>query len=135
MMDKESPFNTPSPIAKRNLMEMGALSKMPKYSAHSNQYKERASRLVKMMIKCSLPVSLFNKTGFVEWLEYIDPSFSVPCEYTIKTNYLVNFTLFVENKLRTILEPIKHVNISLDLWSDATLRSFNGIIVHGKKIL
>jgi hypothetical protein len=44
----------------------------------------RSGKLVKMLVKCMLPISIVDNPGFREFINYIDPSFTIPSRKTIK---------------------------------------------------
>ena len=77
-----------------------------------------------------LPISLIITKGFTEFLSILDPYFNVPNFTTVKRKIRgINFIL--EEKIKMLLKKVSHVNISIDIWSDATMRSFVGYMVQG----
>ena len=63
-------------------------------------------------LKCMIPIpiSIVESEGFIEYIKYLDPSFSMPTRPTIKKNCTCN---------------------AMDAWTDAAARPFNGFIVQG----
>ena len=53
--------------------------------------------------------------GFRDFIQHLDPCFSMPCI----------------SKIKDTLKNVRYPNVSIDGWSDATLRSFNGYTVQG----
>ena len=87
--------------------------------------------LVKMLIELSLPISLVDRAPFKRFISVFDPAFNVPSRNTIKIGILPEMMSAVESKLKELLAQIEWVNVSVDGWSDATLRCFNGYIAQG----
>jgi hypothetical protein len=78
-----------------------------------------------------LPITIVDNENFKEYINYLDPSFTIPQGYTVKHTVLKELTCTVYENLIKKLDTIPHINIALDLWSDATCRGFNGINIHG----
>ena len=64
-------------------------------------------------------------------MNQLDPQFSIPNVYTLKYGALTSLMLEVNNQIEQELSKIPYCNISLDLWSDAIMRSFNAVICQG----
>lgn len=77
------------------------------------------------------PISIVEKEGFRDFIEFLEPSFSIPTRYRVKESGLPNLKVLVENKIKQELAQLNSINISLDGWSDAIMRSFNGYIAQG----
>ena len=84
-----------------------------------------------MLIKCMLPISLVENEAFREFVSYLDPSFNIPSRHTVKETGLKELCSRVTEQIRKILMTISFITISIDLWSDACLRGFNGFIAQG----
>lgn len=56
----------------------------------------------------------------------------MPTRFKIKESGLPDLKKSVEDKIKSELSRIQSINISLDGWSDAIKRSFNGFIAQGK---
>ena len=78
-----------------------------------------------------LPISIVENKSFRDFLSYLDPSFTIPCRNTVRETGLGDLKLKVIDKIKKILMKMPFINISLDLWSDACLRGFNGFIAQG----
>ena len=109
----------------------GHFAKQAKYSLHSCVQNERRTRLTKMLVKCMLPITIVDNENFKEYINYLDPSFTIPQAYTVKHTVLKELTCTVYENLIKKIDTMPHINIALDLWSDATCRGFNGINIHG----
>lgn len=78
-----------------------------------------------------LPPSLVNNEGFRDFISYLDPSFNIPTRSKIKDTGMPSLKGVVQNEIKEVLKNIDYVNISTDLWTDATVRPFNGYICQG----
>lgn len=123
----ETSIDSPS----KKLLDMGALSIHPKFGPESILHHERLLKIVTMLVKCMLPVSLVENPAFRDYIVYIDPSFQMPCVTTVKEKGLVVLERKVNEAIKTRLRDIPWVNVSLDLWSDAVMRPFNGFVCQG----
>jgi hypothetical protein len=81
-----------------------------------------------------LPISIEEKEGFRELIEYLEPIFLMPTRFKVK-ELLKGMKLFLEEMIRNELALMDSVNISLDGWSDAIMRCFNGFIAQSKLII
>jgi hypothetical protein len=102
-----------------------------KYHHRSFLQKERFTALVKMLVKCMLPISFVETEGFYEWLSVVDPCFRVPTSYTIRETGIPSARKVMIDKMRQSLNDIKYPNVSLDGWSDAGMKPFMGYMVQG----
>ena len=84
-----------------------------------------------MLVKCMLPTSIVENEGFKEWVEYMDPCFSLPTRHTIKVTGLPTLRSFVNQVNTDILKDIPWPNVSCDGWGDDVIRSWNGYYVQG----
>lgn len=87
--------------------------------------------MVKFIVKCMLPISIVEKDGFRELMHYLEPSYRIPTRNKLRGTDLPSMKTTIENKIKLELKQFDSLNVSLDGWSDAILRSFNGFIVQG----
>jgi hypothetical protein len=99
-----------------------------RYGPNSLMQKERTTALIHFLIKCMLPVSIVINKAFVVFMSLFDPYFNVPSITTVKRK-MRGINLNLAEKIKTVLKSVSHVNISIDIWSDATMRSFVGYMV------
>ena len=64
-------------------------------------------------------------------IEFLEPSCNVPSRYRVKHSGLTEMKSIIENKIIKELKTFDSINISLDGWSDRTMRCFNGYIAQG----
>ena len=67
-----------------------------------------------MLIKCMLPISLVERDGFREYIQYVDPSFNIPTRSRIKETGLPEIKKSIDKYLKSLLEKLETLNISLD---------------------
>ena len=91
----------------------------------------RTFALVKMLVCLMLPVSIIESRAFREFMSVFDPSFNCPTRHTVKTSGLGSLWDKVDFKIRALLNSMTYVNISVDGWSDAAIRCYNGYIAQG----
>ena len=72
-----------------------------------------------------LPLSLVEDKAFIEFVNYLDPSFSMPTRKTIKSSGIPQLKDDVLKQLKNKLNNIKYPNASVDGWSDASARKFD----------
>ena len=81
-----------------------------------------------IVVKLMIPLSFNESRHWIEWIQILDPDFNVPTVQTIKAS-LYTIAKDIEYKTTLQLKSIDYVNVSVDDWSDATNRSFNGYVV------
>ena len=84
-----------------------------------------------MLTRCMLPISIVENEGFKEYIEFLDPSFQMPSRRRIKEFGLPNLKIRLQSKIKDCLKSIPWINASVDLWTDAAVRPFNGYIAQG----
>ena len=122
----DSPNITPT-----NLLTSGSIAVQNKFNISGQTQRERLIKLNKMIVKCMLPISIVESAGFKEYIQYIDPSFTMPNRETIKRSSLPYLVQEVQVKIKNILINIEFPNVSTDGWTDASMRPYNGYICQG----
>lgn len=93
--------------------------------------KARTEAMTKMLVRLMIPMSVIESDAWKDYMGYIDPSYNVPTVQTVKVSGLVPMVKKVEEDIKNLLSEMKYVNVSVDGWSDATNRCFNGYICQG----
>ena len=106
-------------------------SPVVKYKYNSPIQTERVYRLMKMITGLMLPVSIVEKEPFREYINFIDPSFAIPSRSSVKNTILPQLKSTCQNKIKNILNNIPSLNTSMDAWTDAAARPFNGFVAQG----
>ena len=84
-----------------------------------------------MIIKCMLPISLVEKEGFKQYVEFLDPSFRIPTRWKIKESGLPELIKEVNDKIKLVISNLSSCNISQDGWTDPLTRCFTGSLLQG----
>ena len=79
-----------------------------------------------------LPISIVERPGFKRYVEFLDPSFTMPTRQRIRDTGLPDLKEAVEQRIRSVFGDIEWLNISLDGWTDGIYRCFNGYTAQGK---
>ena len=77
------------------------------------------------------PISIVEKEGFREFVDYLEPSYFMPTRFTVKNKSLPLMKKEIENKIIRELDGINSLNIILDGWSNQLKRCFNGYAAQG----
>ena len=101
------------------------------FSSFKRFYIFRYNRLLKMLVRCMLPLSLVENNGFQEFESYLDPSFKIPTRKTVKLTGIPTLKDLVFNKMKDLLKNVEFQNVLVDGWSDNTARPFNGYVCQG----
>ena len=84
-----------------------------------------------MLAGAMLPISIVENHAFKDYIELLDPSFTMPTRRTVKESILPKLKNLVQSKVKEILKGIPWINTSVDLRTDDTVRPFNGYIAQG----
>ena len=87
--------------------------------------------MTKMLVKLMLPISIIEKPAWKEYIEILDPSYSMPRTRTIQNTHLTFLKTQVLDKVKAQVNSLEWVNVSVDGWPDATMRGYNGYIAQG----
>ena len=79
-----------------------------------------------------LPISIVERPGFKRYVEFLDPSFTMPTRQRIRDTGLPDLKEAVEQRIRSVFGDIEWFNISLDGWTDGIYHCFNGYTAQGK---
>lgn len=115
---KTSNKSLDSPLSKKCKLEIVESNLSPFKMSSSVKYKrtdlrriDRCGKLVRMLVKCMLPISIVDNPGFREYINFIDPSFTIPSRKTIKDTSLPKMKEAVETKITNIMKTIKQPNV------------------------
>ena len=98
-------------------------------SSHSQQKAITAALIEDLIVKCNLPLSLVENEHFRHFLSVVDSRYTPPSRSTVASQ-LANMAEKVEQQIGDSLDSVKSVNLTLDIWSDRTMRSYLGITAH-----
>ena len=60
------------------------------------------------------PISIVERDGFRELIEYLEPSFVMPTRFKVKESCLPAMKALVEDRIRNELKLLDSVNVSLE---------------------
>ncbi len=83
-----------------------------------------------LLVRCGLPLSIVDNTGFRKFLSDMDPKFLVPCRQTVTYSVLPTMKEAKQKKLRGLLDTCHHLAITADIWTDRRSHAFLGVTVH-----
>lgn len=92
----------------------------------------RLTRLLveNLIVKCGLPLSIVENEYFREFLTAMNPKFSIPYRKHITSAVLPDLKDKTRSKLQNELAKVKHVAVTLDIWTDRRMHSFLGMTAH-----
>ena len=77
-----------------------------------------------------LPLSVVKSSSFKKYSQLLDPQFVVPSWKHLSIALLAKKDEVIKTKVRDILEQVKNVSLTLDLWSSQQMKGFLGITCH-----
>ncbi|CAF4377586.1 unnamed protein product [Rotaria sp. Silwood2] len=102
---------------------------------YSENFEDKAIKinqtiLKELIVKCNLPPTLVEHTGFRNFLKMVAPKWKpTSARYFTKT-LLPSLMNNSQEKLRNLLDSIDHLSITVDIWIDRRGRSFIGVTGH-----
>ena len=83
-----------------------------------------------LIIGCGLPLAIVDSPHFKHFCSILDARFKIPARSTLTEKHIPTAVSDLKFKLLAKLAEAKPVNITVDIWSDRTMRSFIGMTVH-----
>jgi hypothetical protein len=93
------------------------------------QYKLNVS-LLEFIITDSQPFHILKSEGFKKFCLKLDPSFSMPCDKTIKGLISDAFKIGVKKLLSLIVDSSEFISITTDMWTSKSKAGYIGITAH-----
>lgn len=120
--------NKPTP--KKQLFELN--SYLHKKNELSKDQTKTIDFLIGQLIAGdSLPVSLVESENFIKLLKHLNPSYKIMSRKTLTTSIIPTISDDLKSKLKADLEKCESINITSDIWSDGSMRSYIGFCVTG----
>lgn len=91
---------------------------------HPRQVELQKSIVEDLIIELGLPLSLIERPGFIKFMTYVDPRFSVISRRTLTRTILPDLHTKMVNNLKTFCSMVPFMSLTLDLWSDKRQRAF-----------
>lgn len=95
-----------------------------------NVIKINQSILKELIVKCNLPPTLVEHVGFRNFLKMVAPKWKPTSSRYFTKTLLPTLMSNSQNKIRSLLDSIDHLSITVDVWTDRRGRSFIGVTGH-----
>ncbi|CAF1432904.1 unnamed protein product [Adineta ricciae] len=110
---------------------LSPISQTAKYGlGHPRQIELCKMIFNNLIIGLDLPLSITEKSAFIQVIAIVDPKFRIPSRRAITTDYLSKAYDQIMMKLKKTCSLVEYVVLTFDAWSDRRIRSFYGVIVH-----
>lgn len=86
--------------------------------------------ILNMIVKDLQPFSMVEDTGFISLMNYIEPTYKIPCRYTLSNTLLDCQYLKIKNQLKEELRGASHISLTTDGWTSRTMTSYQAITAH-----
>lgn len=97
--------------------------------SHPRQQAITEAVIQDLIIDCSLPLSLVEKSSFRHFMSVLDPKYN-PVSRGKVTTQLTHLVLEKEATIKNKLSETNYVSATVDIWSDRTMRGFLGVTAH-----
>lgn len=111
------------------LMSNFAKTQITYQSCHSRQREIERAIVCQLIVSGNLPISIVEQSWFKAFMKIMDPKFVMPGRRRV-TNLIEKE---YQDKRKVLMEKLSaadSVSITIDLWSDRSMRSFVGQTVH-----
>lgn len=95
----------------------------------STQYKLNVA-LLEFIINDSQSFHILKNEGFRKFLHALDPSYSIPCDKTIKSLISEAYKLGIKNLLTLIINSCEFISLTTDLWTARSRTGYIGVTGH-----
>ena len=105
--------------------------KTKKYSSTDPRQVRLTESIIKdLIIKCGVPLSLVEQNGFKNFMQIVDPMYSLLSRRQIARDKLPKLYDKMIMRLKTLCDNAEYISVTLDVWTDRRLRSYIGITMH-----
>ncbi|GBC25170.2 zinc finger BED domain-containing protein 4-like [Rhizophagus irregularis DAOM 181602=DAOM 197198] len=106
-------------------------SMFSKARSHGKSYQHKLNTLLlEFIITDSQPFHILKSKGFRKLLFALDPSYSIPCDKTIKNLITEVYKLGVKELLTLVINSCEFISITTDLWTARSKTGYIGITGH-----
>ena len=133
-------WSTNSSMKEKKMNKMKQISLEDSLSSSPNISKygplhPRQTELTRMVINnfiigLDLPLSITEKSAFIQAMRIVDPKFLIPPRRSITVDYLPKLYEQIINKLKNICSLTDFVSLTFDGWTDRRLRAFYAVTIH-----
>jgi hypothetical protein len=95
-----------------------------------NYAKINESILTNLIVKCNLPPSLIENSGFRQFMKLVSPKWKPTTARYLTKNLLLSLFTTVRQKIKSLLSDVHHLTITVDVWTDRRGKAFLGVTGH-----
>lgn len=106
-----------------------ALKSVTSFSEGGSKNLKITNCIVYFVCKDNMPFSTVEGEGFRKLINEIAPLYKIPARNTIK-NYIDKKYDALATSFKHILQELKHVTLTTDIWTDLQTKSFLGVTIH-----
>ena len=96
----------------------------------ANVVKINETILKELIVKCNLPPTLVEHVGFRNFLKTVSPKWKPTSSRYFTRTLLPSLMNSSQDKIRSLLDTIDYLSITVDAWTDRRGRSFIGVTGH-----
>ncbi|CAF1410431.1 unnamed protein product [Adineta ricciae] len=96
----------------------------------NNNDKINQTILEELIVKCNLPLSIAESRGFRNFMRILAPKWKNTSSRYYTKVLIPSLMKNIEDKIKNLLHDVKHLTITIDLWTDRRGRSFVGVTGH-----
>ncbi|XP_039279367.1 E3 SUMO-protein ligase ZBED1-like [Nilaparvata lugens] len=106
------------------------LDRGKKYDDKSDIKRKIDEALVKMIATDLEPFTMVEREGFRNFVSVIDSKYELPSKTHLKNNFFPQYHNQLEEKLKTLLNKVKYVAITCDVWTSPSTEGYLTITCH-----
>lgn len=91
---------------------------------HPRQAQLAQSIVNDLIIDLGLPLSLVERSAFIEFMKIVDPKFTLTSRRTLSRSTIPKLYDQMNEKLKVLCDQSRFISLTLDLWTDRRTRSF-----------
>jgi hypothetical protein len=96
----------------------------------ANVVKINETILKELIVKCNLPPTLVEHVGFRNFLKSVAPKWKPTSSRYFTKTLLPTLMNSIQEKIRSMLDGVDHLSITVDAWTDRRGRSYIGVTGH-----
>ena len=116
--------------AKQPTVKAYFVPKADKYPLNSKKRRILNRKLMRFIAKDMRPLTVTRNAGFREFLEELDPRYTLPSVNTIRTKLLPSMYQECVDDLKSQLEKVDHCAITTDGWTSTSTDKYQAYTVH-----
>ncbi|CAF2100505.1 unnamed protein product [Rotaria magnacalcarata] len=100
------------------------------HTTHPRQTELSTAIVNDLIIKLGLPLSIVERSAFINFMKTVDPKFSMTSRRTLNRTTIPSLYEKMHDRLKVFCSSATFLSLALDIWSDRRLRSFFAITGH-----